>query len=153
MNNYIEKPLKLETTFLSFLVPIHDVLSLQFISSKNKYWKHTEIHGKSVLGSRPPSRLYFWFLINLLSLHVILVQAKTNSGKYRKQTGNTLGTNTRKQKPLGSKPPSSQMFEILLQECALIKNKQTCFLRLKKIHEQKHQNIWTNIWKIRRKTF
>ena len=42
LKKYFEKkPCRLETTFPPFLVPIHDVLSLQFIlfHATTKYWK------------------------------------------------------------------------------------------------------------------
>ena len=51
---------------------------------------------------------------------------------------------TQKKQPWGSKPPSRQMFQILLQECTLINNNRHVLFFWKKKHENT-QNTWNII--------
>ena len=97
---------------LSFLVPIHDVLSLHFmlIQAKANIGKYRKILENTPIcysaRSHPPGFLLVP-IPDLVSLHFIIVQAKTNTGntgKYRKH----IWKITEKRNSVGSKPPSRQ---------------------------------------------
>ena len=90
----LRKPRRLETTLPPFLGSYSwcVIIAFYFLQAKTNIGNISKNTPKSNLGSKPPSRLYFWFLF-MICYHCILFLFRQknleNTGKYRKKTWET----------------------------------------------------------------